>query len=212
MRGVVVLGDVVGSRDLEDRDAFAASVRSAVDAVNAGFAAETAAEFTMLKGIDEFVGVLESVAPLYRVVDTFHREIAPVAARVVAVAGTIDVRGTDASQLDGPAFHEADVRMNELEASDLFVDVDTGDPVVDRLLAGEMNALYLLKRQWTDRQRDVVAAYRDEGTQTAAASRLDVSQQTVSEVLAAADWPRVERLETELNAALGRYADRGGAR
>lgn len=207
---VVVLGDVVGSRDLEDRAAFADRVRTVVDDVNRTFADDLVAEFAMLKGIDEFVGVLSSVAPLYRVVDAIGRGVAPVEARVVAVTGEIDVSADDATGLDGPAFHEADELLGELERRDLFVDVAVDDGAFDALVAGEMNALHLLKRRWTDRQREVVEHYRETGTQTATANALGVSQQTVSDVLAAADWPRIELLETELNDALASYAARGG--
>lgn len=211
MQRVVVLGDVIESRDLDDRTAFAARVRDVTDRVNREFAADLAAEFTMLKGIDEFVGVLDSVAPLYRVVDTLQGGIAPVETRVVAVAGEIDVGGEDATELDGPAFHAAADRLRELEGRDLFVDVRVGNSAVDRLVAGQMNALYLLKRGWTDRQRDVVDRYRELGTQIAVADALGVSQQTVSNVLAAADWARIQQLETDLNDALADYAARADA-
>lgn len=211
MQRVVVLGDVIESRDLDGREAFASRIRGVVDRVNREFADDLAAEVTMLKGIDEFVAVLDSVAPLYRVVDALQRGIAPVEARVVAVAGEIDVGGDDATELDGPAFHAADDRLRALEGRDLFVDVDGGDDTVDRLVAGQMNALYLLKRDWTDRQRDVVDRYRELGTQTAVADELGVSQQTVSNVLAAANWPRIARLEADLNDTLAGYAARADA-
>lgn len=206
MQRVVVLGDIIESRDLDDRAAFAHRVRGVIEEVNGSFGDDLAAPFTMLKGIDEFVGVLASVAPLYRVFDAIQRGIAPVEARVVAVAGEIDVASDDAAGLDGPAFHEADELLGALERRDLFVDAAVGDAAFDALIAGEANALHLLKRRWTDRQREVIARYRETGTQTATAEALGVSQQTVSDVLAAAEWPRIEWLEVDLNDALAGYA------
>lgn len=209
MEATVLLGDVVESREIEDRERFANDASDAVEAINDAFGEYLSPNFTVLKGVDEFVGVLDSVAPLYRIVDLFNQRVHPVEARFVAVTGDIDVVGDDASELDGPAFHRADETIRHLAEQDLFYDVYGGDELVDVLVAGQMNLLHMLKRRWTERQRDIIAQYRRRGTQTGVAEALGIKQQTVSDTLKTAEWQRIHQLEDTLNGALEHYADRG---
>lgn len=208
MEATVLLGDVVDSREIEDRERFANDANVAVEAINESFGESLSPNFTVLKGVDEFVGVLDSVAPLYRIVDLFHQRVHPVEARFVAVTGDIDIIGDDASELDGPAFHRADETIRHLAEQNLFYDVYGGDELADALVAGQMNLLHILKRRWTERQRDIIARYRKHGTQTAVAEDLGIKQQTVSDTLRTAEWKRIHLLEDSLNTALEHYADR----
>lgn len=196
----VLLGDVVDSRSIDDRDAFGDRLAAVCAAVTDEYADAFDAPLEPLKGIDEVGGVLRDPAPLYDVVDALRERLHPQELRVVVAAGHVDV-GTDTgdvSRMDGPAFHRADELLADLSSSPLRVAFDFDRAPLDSTLADEVNLLFLLKARWTDRQRRVVDAYRAADSQAAAADALGVSQAAVSQALSRASWPAIREIETRL--------------
>lgn len=205
--GYVVLGDVVASREIDDREAFRDTVEAALATVNERYAADVAATFALVKGIDEMAGVLGGPTPLYGVLRDIVSAVRPGAVRFGVTYGEIDVgAGEDTVvEMDGPAFHRADEALATVAETDLYVAFDGRAPEVDPFVETALNLLLMAREDWTDRQREVVHAYEEAGTQRAVAERLDVSQQVVSATLRRADWRRIERLEARVNDALEGY-------
>jgi hypothetical protein len=204
----VVLGDVVDSRDIADREAFERRLRAALATVNERFSTAVA-EFSILKGIDEVGGVLATPADAYGVARLLHDELHPVSIRLAAVCGSVDVNpdGGDVAAMDGPAFHRADAALDGLADDDLLFRV-LGTGGADALASAAGNAALTLRRGWTDRQRETVRAYERAGSQTAAADELGVGQPAVSNTLRRVHWRRVHWIEAAIEAAL---ADGGDA-
>ncbi len=203
----VVLGDVVHSREIEDREAFQDRLAETCARFTAKEREDVYGDFTILKGIDEFGGVLQSLANLYEVVTTFQDALRPHGVRIVVASGSIDVGLTtfDVEKMDGEAFHRASERLEEIEDDPLSFDLLIDD-AVGRAIADEINLLLRRREEWTDRQREVIEVRRKVDTQAAAAERLDVTQQAVSNVLSGADWPLVETVEGRLRETLREYA------
>lgn len=234
----VLLGDVVGSRDIEDREAFRRTLVDACETANETCGSDLDAPFELLKGIDELGGVLTSPAPVYDVVDEFAAALRPHEIRVAVAAGGIDVapESGDVTRMDGPAFHRADELLAALAdapfrfAMDLDGPADSGcgdsadaptgdtnrddahDAAVDRradalddALADEINLLLFRKREWTDRQREVVARYEEHGSQREVAEALGVSQPAVSRALDRAMWTPLREIEDRLRETLAQY-------
>lgn len=199
----VVVADVVGSREVEDRGAFDRTLRDALSRMNDRHEDAAVADFAVLKGVDEFAGVLATPASLVAAVTDLQAALHPVSARYAAVEGVIDV-GVDAGdvrRMDGPAFHRADELLGDLRDGRFALELD------EARLAGAVTAgldVVLARREnWTERQVEVVESYRHHGTQRATADALGVSQQAVSRVLSQADYGRVRRAERLLADALG---------
>lgn len=57
-RHYVVRGDVVGSRDREDRAGLRETIETSLSSVNDRYADDIVAEFALVKGVDEVAGVL----------------------------------------------------------------------------------------------------------------------------------------------------------
>lgn len=201
---IVVLGDVVGSREVDDRAALDRRLRSALRAVNETYGARVGAPFTPLKGVDEFGGTLAGREAAYDVARTIQTGLHPAVARYAVVAGDVDVNpdATDVSVMDGPAFHRADELLAALGADGGHFVLETGDPAVDDLATAAGDLALAVREDWTERQAEVAAAYRRLGTQAAVADRLGVSQQAVSKSLQAARYDRVQRAEARLTRAL----------
>lgn len=213
-RDYVVLGDVIASREIEDREAFRDTIATTLEAVNERYAADVVGRFALVKGVDEIAGVMRNPRNLYRLVRDVVSAARPGAIRFAVVYGEIDVgAGGDAvDEMDGPAFHRADEALIDVAGADLYLSFSGRRPAFDSLIEAGINLLLMAREDWTDRQRAMVAAYEETGTQEAVADRFDVSQQTVSATLRRADWRRLGRLEGDVNTALAGYeTDDGNA-
>ncbi|PSP78190.1 hypothetical protein BRC81_09150 [Halobacteriales archaeon QS_1_68_20] len=204
----VVLGDVVHSREIEDREAFQDRLAETCARFSASEREDVYGDFTILKGVDEFGGVLQSLANLYEVVTAFQDALRPHGVRIVVASGSIDVGLTtfDVEKMDGEAFHRASERLEEIEDGPLSFDLLVDDAATGRAIADEINLLLRRREEWTDRQREVIDVRQGVDTQSAAAERLGVTQQAVSNVLSGADWPLVETVEERLRKTLREYA------
>lgn len=214
MSHCVVLGDVVGSRQIEDREAFHAELRTAIAMINDRHEDALVAPFETIKGVDELGGVLASVTPLSTVQKRLSRAVHPEQIRLAAVVGEVDVNpsGGDVAAMDGPAFAEADSVLDDLDEEGLTFRLAGIDPVLDPLISDQCNLLDMVRSQWSERKLEVIVAYEEHGTQREAAASLDISTQAVSEHLRGANWHQIDRIESRLATALGSYpslTDRG---
>lgn len=187
----VVLADVVGSRGIEDRNAFEADLEAAFESLNREQADSLTTPLSRMKGVDEFGCVLESLHPLPGVVSELLVRTHPVCARFAVATGAIDVGlGRDSvAEMDGPAFHAASELLEGLEGEGLYVGIDTGRPQ-DDLAAAALNFLVLHQTSMTERQVEIGRAYERHGTQSDAAAALGITQQAVSKALTDADYER----------------------
>lgn len=200
----VLLGDVVSSREIDDRVEFGTRLRRACRTVAEQYENAFDAPLKPLKGIDEIGGVLNTVEPLYDVLDTLRAVLHPHELRVAIAKGVVDVGldSDDVSQMDGPAFHRADELLSELERGPLRVAFDFQTESLDTAVADEVNLLFASKRRWTDREREVVESYLKTGSQTETADALGISQAAVSQALSRASWPTIREIETRLRTSL----------
>lgn len=190
----VVLVDVVGSREVEDREGFEDRLRDALEAVNETEREYLSTPLTRMKGVDEFGCVLDRLSPVPDVVSSILDRIHPTYARFGVARGDIDVGAgrETVAHMDGPAFHRASALLEGLGDGELYVGVDTDTPA-DGLVASALNLLLMEREDLTERQVEVCLAFERHGTQSAASEALDVPQQSVSETLRRANYAR--RLE-----------------
>ncbi len=203
----VVLGDVVHSREIEDREGFQDRLEAVCGQFNATERDDVWGNFKILKGIDEFGGVLQSLENVYEVVSEFQETLRPHEVRTVVAGGSIDVGLTswDVEKMDGEAFHSASERLEEIEDGPLSFDLLVDDDALARAVGDEINLLLHVRGDWTDRQWEVASVRERVGTQTVAAAELGVTQQAVSNVLAGANWPLVHEVEERLRETLREY-------
>lgn len=199
----VVLADVIGSRELEDRAAFQETIDAALETVNGRYAGTIRTSFELIKGIDEFGGVLGEFAPIYEVMAIVLDRVHPVEVRFGIAQGPIDVGGPGdpITELDGPAFHTAGERVEALDRTDLYVGIETGR-AFDSLVENTLNLLVLHRAELTERQVEVIRMYERHGTQQAAATALGVPQQSISKTLQRAEYNRTRVIREQLRDAL----------
>lgn len=205
--GYVLLGDVVGSREIADRASFQERIEAGIEAVNRRYQKTMVAPVALVKGVDEVAGVLDTPGDLYRLLSDLVSVVRPGAIRFAVVYGEIDVgaTGDDVGRMDGPAFHRADEALAGVSDAELYVTFEGRAAPFDPLVGAGINLLLMARERWTDRQRAMVQAYEAAGTQGAVADQFGVSQQAVSATLQRADWHRLARLEAAVNGTLERY-------
>jgi hypothetical protein len=203
----VVLGDVIDSREISDRNEFKNKLEGAISSVNYQYESELHAPFRILKGVDEIGGVLRSVSPVPDIQKMISRALHPDAARIVAVVGEIDVNGQseDVSQMDGMAFSRADIALSELEDSEFTFRLSGKKKQVDELVSDEINLLDIIRSGWSERRMEVISKYDRLGSQKEVANELGISVQGVSKHLRQPDVNRVLEIEQRLSDNLESY-------
>lgn len=199
---VVLIGDVIRSREIADRDAFEKRLRETLSTVNRAFAEELDADASVLKGVDEIGGVLKRPDATYDVVKRILDGVFPQQIRFVIVHGAIDVNADSetVAEMDGDAFHRADRHMERIASEDLLYWADvTGD---DELLSMLVNAVLTLRYQWTERQHEILRTYEQEGSQSGAAQSLGISQSAVSQTIQKTKYKRIVCVENTITSAL----------
>ncbi len=196
----VLLGDVVDSQKVSDRSAFQARLQTALDSVNERYGDAIHTEFRILKGIDELGGVLSDPGVAFDIVKELSETVHPYEITMALVYDTIDVglEQSNVAQMDGPAFANADEIISQNKRSDFLFDMAVSGGPAERLLRDMVNLILFFRGTWTDRQREIVAAYETAETQKAVAETLDVSEGLVSRRLSEAKAKQVLAMETRV--------------
>lgn len=213
-RYLALIGDVVGSRELEDRAGVQRRLRELLADLNRELDAEApgdgplAAELAVTAG-DEVQGLLlrpgAAVDVLVRLADALH----PVRLAWGVGAGELetDLEG-DVSLLDGPCFHRARTALEGAAEEGAWARVVGLGPAVDRGLSSLFRLMGAIRQGWTDTQARYVRAVRGR-LQKEVAERFDVSPSVVSESLKAARYRDLLEGEAAARDLLARFAPEG---
>jgi len=203
----VLLGDVISSRQIRNREEVQQKLARACKEINTVYAKEIYADFKILKGTDEIGGVLSTMTNSYNIISTILEQLYPNLIRFVLVFDYIDtaLNTRDISKMDGPAFHKVSDIMNKLKKSKLMFDACVGNKMIDNCIAGQVNLILLLKKNWTAKQHLIVKEYKKTKNQYDVAKKLGVTQQYVSKTLNRLMLKEINNIEERLNNMLFEY-------
>lgn len=184
-RYVAVIGDVVGSREVEDREELQQRLRELMGAVNQRFPETIAARFLLTAG-DEFQGLLGGVESAGELCGLLRAELDPVEIRLgFGVGGLATALQLEAVGMDGVCFHRAREALNRAKERGSPVEVATGG---DDGVFEVYGSLYgALRRGWTLRQRLAVDWTMAGLNGRQVARRMGIGPSTVSLHLKAAE-------------------------
>lgn len=216
---IAIIGDIVGSRRLKDRQAVQARFEKVLDAVSSNYETDLASKFMITLG-DEFQGLLKAGSQTMSIIDRIEREMHPVKVRFGIGVGKITTAIHFEMPLgaDGPAYYNARAMINEIKASEsrkmaprTNVQISIQDhPEHSEVLNTIFSLLTVIKERWTHRQLEIINAYLQSGTQEKAAEKLNVRQENVQKSLSAANfytyWQTLEFISKVLS-ELGGDAD-----
>jgi hypothetical protein len=182
---LAVIGDIVGSREVEDRRGLQHLLRAGIEQINLDFSAILASQFILTIG-DEFQGLLAKVGRVDGLMGRIRSVVHPIELRFGLGIGELDTPVEEvALGMDGPCFHRARRALERAEEAGTRVEVEAGGHQISFAI---YSLLYTAMRTgWTDRQRQVVdlASSGDSGKRIA--GQLGITPSAVSQHLRAAE-------------------------
>lgn len=203
----VVLADVVNSQKIENREEFESRLRRAISVVNRNHREQIQTNFSTIKGVDEFGGVITSISPIVDIQKRFSRILYPEQFRMAAVIDKIDVNKSSEriSQMDGPVFARGDAVLWELEQSGFRFSLSGKRPHIDEIVSDSINLLEIIRGTWGETAMNVVSEYERTENQSEVAESIDVSPQTVSYHLGKPNVGLVLEIEQNLSEFMYNY-------
>ena len=196
----VLTCDVVGSRDVPDRQALQDALRRLLADLNDTFAGIIRVPFSISVG-DEFQGVAAPDGRLVRLIDTMQRTLHPVRVRVGVGIGAVSTDFASRSQeMDGPAFLFAREALDLAKAQtpQAWLCFRTADEAFDLAANGIALLLGLVKERWKPLHWSR-AALRDQGLNAEEIARREgVTQAAVSFALSSSGYLTVRQAESNL--------------
>lgn len=203
---VVVIGDLVRSRELPDRAAAQDRLRGAVETFNASSGDSLAAPLELTGG-DEMKTILEDPAVAVDVITHVSEAAHPMDLAWGIGRGPIETSWVqDVGELDGPCFHEARRAIEEASQEKVWGKAYGFSPLDDRLLTALLRLMGVIRATWTDRQTQYVRSVRTR-SQKATAREIGVTPGAVSQSLKSARFHDVEAGEAALRELLLAYRE-----
>ncbi len=214
---VTIVGDVIGSAKIKNRNRYGRKLAHSVEATNKKFEDKLFAKCMVVKG-DEIAGVLKNIETTYDVMREIQEHMLPFKIRFAAVFGKLDValETRNASQIDGVAFKRADSYLEKLKTKarqtvrntkkpfDYFY-FDLGQKSLDREITTIANLTAIIKYSHWKGKKDIIDSYEKLGKQKAVAQKQHITQQAVSKALRGAHWKEIRDAEKLINELLIRY-------
>ena len=203
----VLLGDVIQSRQIDNREDFQKIIEKTCQNINTMYTESIYADFKILKGIDEIGGVLSSMSNIYKIITRILDDIYPNTIRFALVFDYIDtaLETRNVTKMDGVAFHKASEMIKELKMSKLMFDMSVEDEMLDMAITGQINLIFLFKKNWSATQYNIVREYEKTKKQSEVAKKLRITQQAVSKNLKRSMWKEIRTFEDKINFLLQGY-------
>lgn len=201
---VALIGDIRGSRELDDRQEAQQAFKRVVGSLNDHLPASSiASPFTVTAG-DEFQGLLVDAADAVDAAVTASDRFHPTRLRFGLGRGELvtEVNPDQAIGMDGPCFHRARDAIDAAQADEAWLRVAGWSDDLDRRVNAMFDLVQCVREDWTDRQAQFASALKAAGTQKRVAARYDVSKSTVSESLSAGHVQEVRQAEAALGELL----------
>ena len=203
-----VIGDIVNSKKLEDRNLVQQKLYKCLNHINQQYSNYIASNFMITLG-DEFQGLLSSAYCLTEIIEYIERAMYPVNVRFGIGIGEITTAINKELPLgaDGPAYYRAREMINRIKSTagkkkTSYTNIMLNSDCETDSLINEIFALCtFIKKKWTQRQREVIYAHIENGdNQLKTAEALGIAQSNVSTNLSAAGYYTYRK-------ALGAVAD-----
>lgn len=209
MKHLVLIGDIVGSRQVSGRAALQRQLQAAVQAVNHRSQAWLASPLTITLG-DEFQAVYRGSQTVFSDIFFLLHALAPLRARFALAAGEIvtPLNKKQAIGMDGPAFHAARDLLIGLKTQDRLFGI-AGLPAEIAKLAKPVLAVLSGQADGWRQTRFQLLAGLLEGRDTAAlAKAAKITPRAVNKNIRAADLDEWTVLLREFSQALAEVLKR----
>jgi len=186
-----VIGDIIGSRNVDDRAGLQRQLNAGLADVNRQYADQIASQYLLTIG-DEFQGLLRTPEDLDRILASLRVAVHPVDLRFgIGVGGLVTPMREQAIGMDGPCFQRARAAIERAKERSTQIEVECGEThpgfEIYSLLSSGM------RRSWTERQQQIIDLSMSGMEGVEIARLLEVSQPAVSQHLRAARMAYVRK-------------------
>ena len=179
-----VIGDIIGSRNVDDRAVLQRQLDAGLTNVNKQYAHQIASEYLLTIG-DEFQGLLRTTEAIDKILASLRVAVHPAELRFgIGVGGLATPLREQAIGMDGRCFQRARVAIERAKEHSTQIEVDPGEAhpafeIYSLLYSG-------MRRSWTERQRQIIDLSMSGMDGVEIARLLEISQPAVSQHLRAA--------------------------
>ena len=204
---IVVIGDLVGSRELPDRAGAQERLREAVFSFNERYEGRLAAPLELTGG-DEMKTITEDPALAIDLVSGLSEELHPLELAWGVGRGPLESSWADrVGALDGPCFHRAREAVQDASEEGIWAAALGFSDLDDHVLTSLFRLTGALRESWTETQWGYVRSVRTR-TQKETAEAFGVTPGAVSQSLTRAQFRDVMAAEDAIRRLLEAY--RGG--
>ena len=191
---IAIIGDMIDSKDIENRFEGQQQLKDCLDKLNTKYQAVLASKFSITLG-DEFQGLLMAEAPLFQMIDEINQSMEGINLRFGIGLGKIltDINPEVSLGADGPAYWYAREAINHIHQKNDYgntqlavrMDEKEAEEVINSLLA----ASEAIKASWRDSQKVLLQTllelgiYEERFEQQALAQALQLNSSALSKRL-----------------------------
>ena len=182
---ISIIGDLVKSREIEDRAGVQEQLRQLLSGFNTEFEPFIAAKFVITLG-DEFQGLVRRDFPFEAFFDRYDKQFGNDRPTRFGIGlGTVSTGFQEtAVGMDGPCFHNAREALNQAKKSKKEIVVKGFEH--NTALSALFDAMLDIRRGWSERQVEVIEKSLIAQNFNTIAEELNVSKQAVSKILSSA--------------------------
>lgn len=208
---MVLIGDMIHSKQLKNRAAVQKSFISLMTKLNNRYAECIISSFKITQG-DEFQGLLKDGSDIVEIVDYILSEMQMVQLRFGVGIGEVDTKidAKNTALIDGPCYHRAREAIRKVEESEKKYSsaltnmmVITNHAKYDSLINSLLLMCYTVRQSWSKRQNEIYHLYQNNKlSQTEIAERLGINQSSVNRSLKHAHYYAYRVAVESINDAL----------
>jgi len=204
-----VTGDLVRSREIEQRHKVQVKLIKVLDKVNKQFRNIIVVGFSVTLG-DEFQGLVKSLDESYHIVKSITRLIYPIQVSFGVGWGRIftSIEETTA-KMDGECFFRSREALEKAKSNGQGVKYITGDEKRDVALNTILMLMDTIRQNWKDLHWRRVWKYEELGTYKAVAKTEKVSFQKIDKSLKVAKYEKIKLAEENLTLLLSHSPPEG---
>ena len=191
---IAIIGDIKGSRVLEDRKELQIRLKQILSEMNAKYDEDIAAKFTITLG-DEFQGLLRSGGHAIDIMYEIERFLWPTRLRFGIGIGriTTEIDREIAIGADGPGFYMArnaieylkkNEKKNQAVDAEIRIEAEGDNQETSEMLNAILFLVTAIKAEWSERQRELIwNMLTHKETQVELAERMRIRQPAVQKSL-----------------------------
>jgi hypothetical protein len=203
MKHLVLIGDLVGSRQAGGRAALQRRLQRAVQAINGRRRPLLASPMTITLG-DEFQAIYRGADTVFGDIFFLLHALAPIRARFALSVGEIvtPLNRERAIGMDGPAFHQARDLLTELKGDGRLFGLAGAKGDIARLAGPVLAVLSGQLEGWRETRLQLMLGLLEGANSAALATSAKITPRAVNKNIRAADLDEWKTILSELSRAL----------